>query len=124
MKPQHHRLSSADPSHSPSRRRRNIRLQVFLVGHVAAVVLLYAAALHLGGGPAPAPFPPDGPAAASRARLPAPPLAPADFTPAAQPPDTFAHAPARTRQAWVLPTAAPDVAPPWAASPSPAPGQD
>ena len=80
------------------------RLRWFLVIHVLAVLVIYAIALLAGGGLASTPFPPDRPVKATRAALhpePARRLAPAPTL-------------AAPREALVLPTAAPDLAPPWA----------
>ena len=82
--------------------RHAARLRWFLVGHVLAVLLIYAVALFVGGGWAPAPFPPDVPVRAQRS---VPPPAPGR---AAVP------VVSEPRTALVMPTAAPDLAPPWA----------
>ena len=84
--------------------RQAARLRWFLVAHVLAVVLIYAVALLVGGGLASAPFPPDLPTKATRAaaaRAPAP-------------PPTAKATVTEPRAALVLPSAAPDLAAPWA----------
>ena len=64
---------AATPPAAAATERKAARLRWFLVAHVVAVLAIYAAALHFGGGLAVAPFPPDLPARASRiVRAPAP----------------------------------------------------
>ena len=97
-----HQPLSAQAAAPTAADRQAARLRWFLVGHVLAVLLIHAVALLVGGGRAPAPFPPDVPVRAIRP-VPAPALNRAAVPMVSEP-----------RNSLVMPTAAPDLAPPWA----------
>lgn len=98
--------SLARPTEQASQAERHAaRLRWFLVGHVLAVLAIYATALAVGGGLASPPIPPDLPARAQHAKAMAPRPVTAPVPQAAS---------LSVREAASLPVAAPDVAPAWA----------